>query len=545
MSDLDNLLKAYKKTRITEAAPIKAVATAATPSAKAMANKLETDIKQTTNRPAPERRGGRLSFDDIDSAIAGNWAAIEKPPGDLGDVNIGTWNGYKTLVIDLIRAYHSEPKENLLVYGDAGIGKSATVLHVAKQIASEEGREFASWGKSTPEQKMDIMANPGKYFVLWDIRVAGLEPSDIIGIPDISSAKEYLEIKQGPWIYSVSRPEAAGFLFFDEMNQGSPQVLKAFFEVVYDRSIGTTPMSDRVCVVGAGNLGTIYGNQDIPPALTDRFTAGFLVVDAQAWLHWAESIDMDPLILGFVKSNPDENFSFKPIPGQKSAKLPTPRSMAKLSAVLQNLYAAYRDAGEKGMNMPEPLMQVIARKSAHICGPDWGNEFMAYVNHVRTLTLKQILEHTNKGEFSAKSKQYIGAGKQHAIMQWFTDKLEKVTNDIDASNPNKPLSQEDVDILTAVAIISNDLAKQAPEWLATLWSTFKYVMPQSWIKIMEFLEHANYDPAVKQQFKTKTIPEIRLNVTSPENITYDSNGQPQLAKPATAPAPVATTPKKK
>jgi hypothetical protein len=83
--------------------------------------------------------------------------------------------------------------------------------------------------------------------------------------------------------------------------------------------------------------------------------------------------------------------------------------------------------------------------------------------------------------------------------------------------------------------MSNDLAKQAPEWLATLWSTFKYVMPQAWVGIMEFLEHGEYDPAVKQQFKTKTIPEIRLNVTNPENITYNSQGQPELKKPVAAP----------
>jgi len=63
---------------------------------------------------------------------------------------------------------------------------------------------------------------------------------------------------------------------------------------------------------------------------------------------------------------------------------------------------------------------------------------------------------------------------------------------------------------------------------------------------MEFLENGNYDPAIKQQFKTQTIPAIRLGVTSPENITYNSQGQPELKKPvAAAPAPVAAAPKRK
>jgi len=547
MSDLKKIQKAYNAVHITEAeVPQKtAPAPKASAAAQQMASRVETDIKTAPAAQAQPKK--KLKFDDIDAAIAGNWAAIEKPPGDLAQSNIGTWNGYKTLVLDLIRAYHSDPKENLLVYGDAGIGKSATVVHVAQQIASEEGKELANWGKSSMEKKVEMMETPGKYFGLWDIRVAGLEPSDVVGIPDISSAKQYLEVKQGPWIYSVSRPEASGFLFFDEINQGSPQVLKAFFEVVYDRTIGTTPMSNRICIVGAGNLGKTYGNDDIPPALTDRFTAGFLVVDHSAWLNWAESIQLDSLITGFVKSNPGDNFNFKPDRSKKSDKLPTPRSMEKLSHVLQKLYNEYAAAGEKGVNMPEPLMQAMARKAAHICGPDWSNRFMAYVQHVRTLTIKEILEHTKKGEFSSKSTSYIGAGKQHAIMQWFTNKLESVTDRIDANNPEQVLPQEDVDTLTAVAIISNDLAKQSPEWLATLWSTFKYIMPQAWIKIMEYLQHANYDPAVKQQFITKTIPEIRLNVTSPENITYNSEGQPQLKTAAAQQpaAPVATPAKKK
>jgi len=560
MSDSNNILRAYKSVYLTEA-PVTKPTPEVTPAAKQMAKRVETDIKKAA-AVQPARPGGRLSFDDIDATLAGNWSAIEKPPE--GDDNIGTWNGYKTLVIDLIRAYHANPKENLLVYGDAGIGKSATVLHVAEQVAREEGLEFASWNKASSEKKVDMMEHPEKYFSLVDIRTAGLEPSDVVGIPDISSAKEYLTVKQGPWIYYVSRPNARGFLFFDELNQGSPQVLKAFFEVVYDHSIGGTPMSNRMCIVAAGNLGKTWGNIPIPPALTDRFTAGFLIVDANEWLHWAEGGEayvppegasipegeekpshkgLDPLIIGFVKSNPSQNFNFKPVAGQISSKLPTPRSMARLSAILQKLYRDYKHAGENNVHMPEPLMQAMARKAAHICGPDWANEFMAYVQHIRTLTLKEILSHTKKGEFSSSSKSYIGAGKQHAIMHWFTDKLEKTATKLKAGNEATP---EDVELLTAVAIISNDLAKQAPEWLATLWSTFKYVMPQAWIGIMEFLENGNYDPAIKQQFKTQTIPAIRLGVTSPENITYNSQGQPELKKPvAAAPAPVAAAPKRK
>jgi len=564
MSDINKIHRAYKKIYLTEASPAAEPAPAATAKSQQMAQKVETDIKKAASIQ-PERPNGRLKFDDFDAMVAGQWEGEAKPPGS--EDNIGTWNGYKTLVLDLMRAYHSNPKENLLVYGDAGIGKSATVLHVAKQMAAEEGLELARWNKPTPG-KQAMIDNPEKYFGLWDVRTAGLEPSDIYGIPDLDSAKEYLVTKQLGWVWSVSRPGARGFLFFDELNQGSPQVLKAFFEVIYDHAIGGTPMSSRICICAAGNLGRTWGNVPIPPALTDRFSAGFLIVDAKEWLHWAEggvayvppagssvpeeeseeNHSLDQLIIGFVKSDPEDNFSFRPVEGSPSSKLPTPRSMTRLSWTLQKLYKDYKHAGQEGIHMPESLMAAMGRKASHICGPDWANRFMAYVQHVRTLTIQEIIEHTKRGEFGTNKKypgyrEYIGAGKQHAILQWFTNKLEKTALKLKAGNAPTP---EDIETLVAVAIVSNDLAKQAPEWLGTLWSTFKYTMPQAWVAIMEFLENGNYDPAVKQQFIQKTVPQMRHTVTKPENISW-VNGQPTLPSAGEQPAaaPVAAAPKRK
>jgi hypothetical protein len=515
--------KSYRKSYIAEAAPAK------NPAIKKGAEQLAKSIEKTltTPTPTPAAKVAKKKLSYFDIKRPGTWSAIQNPPGDEG-YNIGTWNGYKALTIDLIRAYYTEPKENLLVYGDAGIGKSATVLQVCKQVASEEGLEFANWGKSSSEKKMDMMTNPGKYFALVDVRTAGLEPSDIVGIPNINSAKEYLEVKQGPWIYYISRPETKGFLFFDEINQGSEQVLKAFFEVVYDRSASGTPLSDHLCIVAAGNLGGNYNNADIPPALTDRFTAGFLVIDAQDWLEWATKEGLDPLILGFVKSNPSVNFNVKLKGGQASDKLPTPRSMSQLSRSLQKIYRDYYHVESDGENTSfseEPMMQAMARKAAQVCGPTWGNEFMAFVEHMWKLSLEEVLGHAERGELGAKSKQYVGAGKSHAIMGWLTSKIEAVATKLKAGEEATP---DDEKVLTAIAIISNHLAKSAPEWLATLWSTFKYEMPTLWAGILEYLENGNYDPAIKQEFKTSTLNKLRLSITDISNITYDSNGQPQL-----------------
>jgi len=96
MSDLKKIQKAYNAVHITEAeVPQKtAPAPKASAAAQQMASRVETDIKTAPAAQAQPKK--KLKFDDIDAAIAGNWAAIEKPPGDLAQSNIGTWNGYKT-----------------------------------------------------------------------------------------------------------------------------------------------------------------------------------------------------------------------------------------------------------------------------------------------------------------------------------------------------------------------------------------------------------------------------------------------------------------
>jgi hypothetical protein len=551
-SELRGLQSAYSRVNEADESSNPAI----TAAAQQIAGKVEAGLKSKSKAPVGPANPEKKKIGYFDVKNPGSWSAVETPPGDEG-FNIGTWNGYKTLVIDLVRAYHADPKENLLVYGDAGIGKSATVLQVCRRMAEEEGKEFANWGKSSSEKKMDMMNHPEKYFALVDIRTAGLEPSDIVGIPNINSAKDYLEVKQGPWIYFISRPEASGFIFFDEINQGSEQVLKAFFEVVYDKSAAGTPISDRMSIVAAGNLGGIYNNADLPPALTDRFTAGFLIVDSHAWLRWAEGSDdgdddvdslvastsrlatvaknpglkaprLDPLILGFVKSNPTENFNFKPVHGQPSNKLPTPRSMTALTRSLHKIYQDYyhvENTEDFAHFNAEPMMQAMARKAAHICGPHWGNAFMAFVEHMWKLTLEKVLGHAERGELGAKSKAYVGAGMTHAIMRWLTEKIRVTVESIKAGNP---ANAEDEKILTAVAIISNHLAKTAPEWLATLWSTFKYEMPDEWAVILEYLESGKYDDKIKKEFKTTTLNKLKLSITDISNITYDSNGQPQL-----------------
>ena len=209
--------------------------------------------------------------------------------------DLPTFN-YKSLALYINFAYinigKDGKKQPLLIYGDPGIGKSEVVIGIAERIAESRGREYVSWSKASNAKKMELIKNPSKYFALIDVRVNKLEPVDFVGIPDIGSEAEYLETKQMKWLYFMSLPDADGFLFLDEMNQGSEQTLKALYEVVNDRSAGGTSFSPNFAIIGAGNLGAEFENP-IPPALTNRFTAGILIADPESWLEWAEESGID------------------------------------------------------------------------------------------------------------------------------------------------------------------------------------------------------------------------------------------------------------
>ena len=225
--------------------------------------------------------------------------------------SLGTWT-YKALDTAIERAYVY--KKSLLIFGDPGIGKSSKVVQYGQRAAKEKGKEFINWRNAPQDRKDAVLAEIlnernaiSKYFIIWDLRGIQLQPEDLQGIPDISDKSPFLKTKQPLWVWLFSLGEADGILFLDEMNQASEQMLNAMFEVTLDRSAGGTTFSNQMAIIAAGNLGEEFGNNPIPPALMDRFTAGTLVLDPDQWLDYAYSAGMDGRILTFVTSEPRKN----------------------------------------------------------------------------------------------------------------------------------------------------------------------------------------------------------------------------------------------
>ena len=157
---------------------------------------------------------------------------------------------------DVVKIKISEMKEllkegvNLLIYGESGLGKTKTV----KDYAKENGLKLKT------------------------INLATKLPEAIGGIPYVTEKDYYKELLSIE-LKEVFDDDGEGWIiFFDEINQGSPEVFNTLYGICYpmgeDRNWCGHSLS-KAQIVACGNLadgtdGTVYLN-DLPTPLHNRF----------------------------------------------------------------------------------------------------------------------------------------------------------------------------------------------------------------------------------------------------------------------------------
>lgn len=330
---------------------------------------------------------------------------------------------YKNIEMYIMNAYNTQ--QSLLLYGHPGLGKSSIVQTTSKKIAARLGRElvFIDWQKASTEVKKGVMENPEKYFVFIDIRTAQLEPADLVGIPDIRSREAWLEMKAQKWVYLMSSPKSAGILFLDEINQGSPQVLKALYQVVLDRGVGNLSFTDGWGICAAGNLGAQFGNELLPPALTNRFMAGELIADPESWLKYAYANNIDDSIIAFIESRPEENF-YRPPKDASSDPFPSPRQFFALSKQIAYWKKEYVEAMRTKTPMPQSIYKTISDTAAKLCGVNWAQRYITFMRYQKQFDWATIVKDPREA-IGSKGGAKIDIDKQHAVVLVCRDALLK------------------------------------------------------------------------------------------------------------------------
>lgn len=274
-----------------------------------------------------------------------------------------------------------ETKLSLFIWGSPGIGKSTAVRDFAKELAKELGREYREWSELTKEDREAIKKNPEKYFLLYDIRLSQFDPSDLRGLPGLNGA-DTVEWKIPDWVYIFSRKNIAGIIFFDEINLAPPSVQASAYQIILDRVISDTRISDGVMIVSAGNRIEDANVYDLPKPLQNRFLHVVLRVPTiEEWTEWAQEVKgLDSRVITFLNARPSLLFKVSDKSGDEA--FPTPRTCEFWARLIENI--------------PTDNLSEIELITATAVGTGVAMEFSAFLKLQRDIDFKGILENPDK-----------------------------------------------------------------------------------------------------------------------------------------------------
>lgn len=178
-----------------------------------------------------------------------------------------------------------------------------------------------------------------------DVRMAGCDPTDINGFPDLDRELGYaryfpletfpLDDWQLPINEATGKPYDGWLIFLDEFNSAPPAVQAASYKLVLDRMVGLRKLHPKAAVMAAGNLdsdGAI--THEMSTALINRVVNLQIKVDLNTWMEWADEAGISTLITSFLKFRPGHFYTFNPSePNQPFASPRTWEFVSKLMKI--------------------------------------------------------------------------------------------------------------------------------------------------------------------------------------------------------------------
>jgi len=338
-------------------------------------------------------------------------------------------------------------RKPMLIFGHPGLGKTSLARDVSQSMAavSEKGkllyntqkdfknylkgaagsditrrnpeaqggpREFVEWIKISEDQKYEVLRNPQNYFVLLTMTASRMSKFDVTGMPLAQSRAEFEASEFKQTVYSKSlelialiTPNLEGFLFLDELNLADEDTISALLNLILERAVGETPMSDGFSIVAAGNIpGQGTDAKDLSTAALGRFSQiATLIVDPEGWCDWAEKGGIHPLIVGFIRSNATpEGLKFfyggetfassnqKEI-RKKQVNYMSPRLLEAISDEIHDVFKADIERKKAGLQRDEPLKDTLFKQIRSKTNDTWAREFVTWVDEVQQYTVDKVL----------------------------------------------------------------------------------------------------------------------------------------------------------
>ena len=301
---------------------------------------------------------------------------------------------------ELIKIAYNK-KLPLFIWGAPGIGKSYTNRESANEIARDLKLEYS-------EDIQDI--NKENKFMLLDIRVSQLDPSDLLGLPDLDREKG-----ETRWLHPNWLPKKGqGIIFFDELNLAPPSIQASAYQLILDRRLGDYVLPDGYIIVGAGNrLEDKAHTFDMAVPLKNRFIHIELDVPfpeqgniKSGWLKWASEHNIDTRILTYIAYLPSELYKFEE--SSKSPAFPTPRSWEYASKLINGV-------------KDKKLIRMLVSSAV---GDASASKFVEFIEIMENINLDEIMENPEKaGEIESIEQKFALLS---LIIETYKSKPEKL-----------------------------------------------------------------------------------------------------------------------
>lgn len=162
----------------------------------------------------------------------------------------------------------------------------------------------------------------------YELTLSVLDPVDLMGTPD--NTGPYTRWSPAEIIHRLRRGTGRRALLLEEFTDASVPVQNASCQLVYDRRMGPTQLTDDLYIVATGNrTEDKSGANRMTSKLANRVRFYDFVESIDDWSNWALDAGIDPVLIQFLRFRPNLLSDFDP----NRRCNPTPRSWERVSLI--------------------------------------------------------------------------------------------------------------------------------------------------------------------------------------------------------------------
>ena len=268
------------------------------------ADRPEDNVEQEQEREYEPVLAGKSTMKYLDSIYEQDDFTLGPPESAKNAVVLDV----PGLIEELVDNFMLETRENVMIWGAPGIGKTEVVKQVARRAEAQLGKE-----KGGIPVIVITLATKAAYDISGipiQIISSEVEPEGLnqMVVPDKYRGKVGMDFAYPAWLPAPD-DTADGILFFDEINRADPDVMGAALTLLLDRVSGSYKMPDSWRIWAAGNREMDGPVKPFEGAMASRFLGGHfhLVPTVEAWSDWAKTAKFKGTEERYI---PDEFLSF-------------------------------------------------------------------------------------------------------------------------------------------------------------------------------------------------------------------------------------------